>query len=247
MSPQSRHVIRRTYNKFNYDKFISDIIHSELLSLVSYTTDLNEAWSIFKAEFLDISNSNAHLQKFTVKPKSNPWISTEILKLIYTRDHLHKVAISLNSEIAWADYRSFRNKVTATIRKAKSSFYTSKDFGDLQLPNLELSQPINNFSFLQISVDFVLHELLHLSLKPKLDLFNFDNRLLRLSAPLFSPILTHIFNLSLFHGTLPDDWKTARITPIFKGKGSHSDPGNFRPISIVSTIAKIIEKNVKSQ
>ena len=92
-----------------------------------------------------------------------------------------------------------------------------------------------------------MHELLHLSLKPKLDLFNFDNRLLRLSAPLISPILTHIFNLSLFHGTLPDDWKTARITPIFKGKGSHSDPGNFRPISIVSTIAKIIEKNVKSQ
>ena len=84
VSPQSRHVIRRNYNKFNYDKFISDIIHSELLSLVSYTIDLNEAWLTFKAEFLDISNSNAPLQKFTVKSKSNPWISTEILKLIYT-------------------------------------------------------------------------------------------------------------------------------------------------------------------
>ena len=39
----------------------------------------------------------------------------------------------------------------------------------------------------------------------------------------------------------------ARITPIHKGKGDSTDPSNFRPISIVSTIAKIIEKFVKCQ
>ena len=61
----------------------------------------------------------------------------------------------------------------------------------------------------------------------------------------YSPSLTHIFNLSLYHSFVPDDWITARITPIFKKKGRQEDPNNYRPISVVSTIAKILEKHIK--
>ena len=46
---------------------------------------------------------------------------------------------------------------------------------------------------------------------------------------------------------LPSDWKIARVTPIFKNKGDKSDPNNYRSISVVPTIAKIIEKGVKLQ
>ena len=74
-----------------------------------------------------------------------------------------------------------------------------------------------------------------------------DNKLLLLSAPAIAPSLTHIFNLFLYQGLLPSDWKIARVTPIFKNKGDKSDPNNYRPISVVPTIAKIIEKAVKLQ
>ena len=111
----------------------------------------------------------------------------------------------------------------------------------------EISATNLKFEFLQINTDFVFHELIRLPLHSKQDLLNFDSKLLRLAAPIIAPILTHLFNLSLFHGTLPNDWKLACITPIYKGKGDNTDPSNFRPISIVSTIAKIIEKFVKCQ
>ena len=71
--------------------------------------------------------------------------------------------------------------------------------------------------------------------------------LLRRSAPAIADSLTHIFSLSLYHGSLPSDWKIARITPIYKQKGCKDDPNNYRPISVVSSIAKIMEKLVKHQ
>ena len=47
--------------------------------------------------------------------------------------------------------------------------------------------------------------------------------------------------------TVPRDWKKASVTPIYKGTGSKSNPGNFRPISLLSTIGKIFESVVKVQ
>ncbi|XP_065645598.1 uncharacterized protein LOC136076061 [Hydra vulgaris] len=41
-------------------------------------------------------------------------------------------------------------------------------------------------------------------------------------------------------GQVPSGWKLANITPIFK-KGHHTDPGNYRPISITSAVGKIME------
>ena len=84
-------------------------------------------------------------------------------------------------------------------------------------------------------------------MRTNLDGIDMDPKLLKLSAPAIAPSLTHIFNLSLYHGLLPSDWKVARITPVYKRKGLKSDASNYRPISIVPTISKIIEKSVKSQ
>ena len=39
------------------------------------------------------------------------------------------------------------------------------------------------------------------------------------SCEVISPVLSYIFNLSLKSGSVPKAWKTARITPIYKGNG----------------------------
>ena len=44
-------------------------------------------------------------------------------------------------------------------------------------------------------------------------------------------------------GKVPDIWKQANITPIFK-KDDASDPSNYRPISLLSCIGKVLEKLV---
>ena len=45
--------------------------------------------------------------------------------------------------------------------------------------------------------------------------------------------------------SLISDWKLSKITPIYKGKGSKDDAGNYIPISLICHIMKIFEKEIK--
>jgi hypothetical protein len=65
-------------------------------------------------------------------------------------------------------------------------------------------------------------------------------RLLKLCAKELAPGMTRIYQLSLDSGTLPADWKTADVFPIFK-KGNRSTPSNYRLISLTSITCKILE------
>lgn len=58
--------------------------------------------------------------------------------------------------------------------------------------------------------------------------------------------LTHVFNISLSTGVFPSSWKIAAITPIYKS-GNSDDPKNYRPISLLPTISKILEKIVNKR
>ena len=53
--------------------------------------------------------------------------------------------------------------------------------------------------------------------------------------------LSKIFNLSLLTGVYPDIFKIAKAIPIFK-KGSQLSTSNYRPISLLSNLNKILEK-----
>ena len=68
-------------------------------------------------------------------------------------------------------------------------------------------------------------------------------RIIKLSSEIISPTLLDIINASFITGNFPDSLKSARINPIHKG-GAKCDPANYRPISILPVISKIIEKHV---
>lgn len=53
--------------------------------------------------------------------------------------------------------------------------------------------------------------------------------------------LVHIFNLSFESGVFPDNLKMSKVVPVFKN-GDRTQIANYRPISIVPAIGKILEK-----
>ena len=63
-----------------------------------------------------------------------------------------------------------------------------------------------------------------------------------LARPLSGP-LTDLVNFSLTTGKVPNLWKQANVTPVFK-KNEPSDVANYRPISLLNTIGKVLEKNI---
>ncbi len=53
-----------------------------------------------------------------------------------------------------------------------------------------------------------------------------------------------IFRRSLEYGKVPDDWRTANVTPLFK-YGAKSGPGNCRLISLTSVCCKVLESIIR--
>ena len=70
---------------------------------------------------------------------------------------------------------------------------------------------------------------------------NISAKIIRECANLISVSLCDLFNKSLLSGIFPSNWKCARVTPLFK-QGEASDLNNYRPISIISVIAKVFER-----
>lgn len=60
-----------------------------------------------------------------------------------------------------------------------------------------------------------------------------------------SPIISDLFNSSVNTGTVPNDWREALVTPVFK-KGAKSKPENYRPISLTCILSKSLEHIIVS-
>jgi hypothetical protein len=63
----------------------------------------------------------------------------------------------------------------------------------------------------------------------------------KLCALQLTPSITKLYNLSLIKGIVPTAWKLAHVVPIHK-KGDTQDVRNYRPISLLPTIGKIMER-----
>ena len=55
-----------------------------------------------------------------------------------------------------------------------------------------------------------------------------------------APLYTKLFQKSLDEGYVPEQWRTADISPIFK-KGERYEPANYRPVSLTSVTSKCLE------
>ena len=71
-------------------------------------------------------------------------------------------------------------------------------------------------------------------------------KILKLCFAITGRYLLRIINKSFVTGTIPASWKRAVVIPLYK-KGDPSIAANFRPVTNIPTIAKVVEKLVPQQ
>ena len=101
------------------------------------------------------------------------------------------------------------------------------------------------FLFEKVSEALVLEKLQRLDGSKATGLDSIPSRFLRDAAEIITPCITHIVNRSE-QGHFPNDLKIARVILLYK-KGIKLDPGHYRPVSILSSLSKIIEKIIFEQ
>ena len=101
-------------------------------------------------------------------------------------------------------------------------------------------------AFKPVIVSHVYCLLLGLSSNKATGIDKISCKIIELAAPVISDSLTLIFNQCMTLSCFPDEWKTAKVVPLYKN-GQRNIPGNYRPISILPAISKIMERILYNQ
>lgn len=72
------------------------------------------------------------------------------------------------------------------------------------------------------------------------------NEMLKYGGRNIQQEITTLFNKIMNDGLVPQEWKTSKTTPIFK-RGSKKDPNNYRSITLLSSVLKILTKIVAEE
>ena len=214
-----------------------------------------ENWSLFKiqrnvvcsllrqaksAYVIGMSESENTLAPLATQPPRLPRLHTLMRHLLKPKNtHIPDLHDANGAILATAEAKA----------NALNTFFTSqsrKTAGDGELPEIRTAQASTATSEFTTSVTKVATLLSRIDTRKSTSPECIPARLLKLASAELAPYVNRIFELSLESGKLPRTWKDAIVTPVFK-KGSRSDPGNYRPISLLSATSKILEKIVCEQ
>ena len=101
-------------------------------------------------------------------------------------------------------------------------------------------------AFQHVTVSHVSHLLHGLSSNKATGIDKISCKIIKLATPVISDSLTLIFNQAITLSSFPDEWKIARVIPLYKN-GQRNNPGNYRPISVLPAISKIMERILYDQ
>ena len=101
------------------------------------------------------------------------------------------------------------------------------------------------FTFSPTSEDEILKLLTDTNPEKAADIENLSGRFLKDGAVVLVLPISKLCNLSMKRSKFPLDSKIAKLKPLYK-KGSKKDPKNYRPVSLLPLVSKVIEKVIHS-
>ncbi len=109
------------------------------------------------------------------------------------------------------------------------------------VPTIDKNHDIQLLNLQNVTPEFIVKIVKELASKNSSDIDGMSSKMAKFVAKEISIPLSHIFNLSLESGIFPEKLKRSRVIPIFKS-GSKNECDNYRPISLLCSILKILEK-----
>ena len=185
------------------------------------------------------SKSTKHYWNFykslvkTKKSKTNNKISNikfqnnDISDPINLTNHFNKFFTNFKSPFIVDEFVS-EKFITETFRNVKSK-------------NV-LNFPQNLFKFSNFSINDVKKYISSLDNNSSAGVSNIPVKVIKFCKDELSPYLTDLFNCCINSGVIPDEWKMAIVTPLYKNKGDIESSDSYRGISVLPPIAKVFEK-----
>ena len=102
------------------------------------------------------------------------------------------------------------------------------------------------FAFIEASVSDIEKELSNLNAKKASTFKTITPKALKASTASYSEVLTKLFNNTILTSNFPDKLKVTDVSPIFK-KDDPQKPKNYRPVSVLPVVSKILERLLYKQ
>ena len=211
-------------------KRTGDAVHHE-----QFRNKRREAKSAFRASRDKFYNNTA--SKLT-DPNTSAKTFWKITKLVYGTKRVQSIPHLIVGD----------RLITETAEKAEvfNQYFTEQCKLDPTqndpLPDFTLLTDNKIETIILTSVE-IFNILKHLNVSKAVGPDKISNRILKECAISLSEPLARLFNLSLAQGVFPSCWKIANVIPIFK-KESKNNASNYRPISLLSSLSKVLEKAV---
>ena len=189
----------------------------------------------YATKFLNHKNNTKHAWK-TIN---------DILGRSHNQNTIHEIKLSGKS-ITWTEelkevfneyFTNIGHKLAQTIEHDSES-----NFGDF----ITKQEPARKFSFEAVNEFPVYRLITKLPTSKATGVDKISTKVLQVAAPAVPQPLTKIFNKSIVLGQFPSEWKAARVIPVFKN-GQRTMLDNYRPISILPVVSKLIERILYNQ
>ena len=127
-----------------------------------------------------------------------------------------------------------------------SSVFTREDISSLPVPDVKFQEAKSDyFGPLIVTPEMVAKKIKAMKDNKSPGVDGIPPKLLMETIEQISIPLARVFNLSIKEGLVPFECKEANIIPLFK-KGSRNKPENYRPVSLMSVICKLLERLIKT-
>ena len=227
---QKRDVIFKNYMKAKKENEKESIVKQHL-------KEYNEMKNKTRREIAKAKKNYYKTGVNNVKDSKATWA---YMNEISGRNPRYKDPIAIvENEIEYTDEQvlasKFNNFYKDKVEKIKRSIDTTQPSEEFDIGARDI------FSFNTVTYQEVVKHINSLSNSGAEGLDKISNKIIKDAKWILSPIIANIVNNCIYKGFFPERWKEGKINVTYK-KGSRHEMANYRPVTILCSLSKILEK-----